>query len=76
MEEETGDIVELGLLAALRLAEDTSWGDITLSAIAEEAGLPLSEFYGVTRDDLANAFDAYFDRAMSAEGPPGGGVSA
>jgi hypothetical protein len=72
MEEETGDIVELGLLAALRLAEDTSWGDITLSAIAEEAGLPLSEFYGVTRDDLANAFDAYFDRAMSAEGPPGG----
>nr|WP_321509623.1 hypothetical protein [uncultured Hyphomonas sp.] len=72
MEAETGDIVELGLLAALRLAEDTPWGDITLSAIAEETGLPLSEFYGVTRDDLANAFDAYFDRAMSAEGPPGG----
>ncbi|HAE28988.1 MAG TPA: hypothetical protein DCG58_17655, partial [Hyphomonas adhaerens] len=72
MEEETVDIVELGLLAALRLAEDTSWGNITLSAIAEEAGLPLREFYGVTRDDLANAFEAYFDRAMSAEGPPGG----
>ncbi|WP_273185346.1 hypothetical protein [Hyphomonas adhaerens] len=72
MEEETVDIVELGLLAALRLAEDNSWGNITLSAIAEEAGLPLSEFYGVTRDDLANAFEAYFDRAMSAEGPPGG----
>ncbi len=44
MEAETGDIVELGLLAALRLAEDTPWGDITLSAIAEETGLPLSEF--------------------------------
>ena len=65
MEEETVDIVELGLLAALRLAEDTSWGNITLSAIAEEAGLPLREFYGVTRDDLANAFGknlAHFHR--------------
>ena len=41
MEAETGDIVELRLLAALRLAEDTPWGDITLSAIAEETGLPV-----------------------------------
>lgn len=70
--EETDDIVELGLLTALSLAEDTPWGDITLSAIAEEAGAPLGDFYGLTRDDLANAFDGYFDRAMSADGPPGG----
>ena len=70
--EEDVDIVEIGLLAALRLAEDTPWGDLTLSAIAEEAGLALSEFYGLTRDDLGNAFEEFFDRAMSAEGPAGG----
>ena len=72
MEAESGDIVELGLLAALRLAGETPWTDLTLSAIAAEAGLTLDAFYGVTRDDLANAFDAYFDRAMSADGPAGG----
>ena len=71
MEEEV-DIVEQGLLAALRLAADTPWGDLTLSAIAHEAGLSLNDFHGLTRDDLANAFDAYFDQAMSAEGPAGG----
>ena len=66
------DRVEDCLLAALRLAEETPWGDLTLSAIAEEEGLPLSELYGLSRDDLANRFDAHFDQAMSAEGPPGG----
>jgi len=70
--EEEGDIVEIGLLAALALAAEKPWGDLTLTAIAEEAGLPLGAFYGITRDSLANAFDAYFDRAMSEEGPPGG----
>jgi hypothetical protein len=71
MEEEI-DIVETGLLSALRLAGDAPWGSLTLSAIAAEAGLSLSDFYGLTRDDLANAFDLHFDRAMSAEGPAGG----
>lgn len=70
--EEDVDIVEIGLLAALRLAEHTPWGELTLSAIAEEAGLALSDFFGLTREDLGNAFEEFFDRAMSAEGPPGG----
>ncbi|MEZ5997292.1 MAG: hypothetical protein R3B98_01180 [Hyphomonas sp.] len=70
--EESDDVVELGLLAALRLAEGTPWGDLTLAAIAEEAGLALGDFHGITRDDLTNAFDPYFDGAMSAETPPGG----
>ena len=70
--EESDDIVELGLLAALRLAADKPWGDLTLTAIAEEAGLALGDFYGLTRDDLANAFDTYFDQAMSTAGPAGG----
>lgn len=72
MEAQSDDIVKLGLLAALRLAGETPWADLTLSAIAAEAGLALDDFYGVTRDDLANAFDAYFDRAMSAEGASAG----
>ncbi|MCA8898148.1 MAG: hypothetical protein H6847_11925 [Hyphomonas sp.] len=70
--EESDDLVELGLLAALRLAEDTPWGDLTLISIAEEAGLQLSDFHGLTRDDLTNAFEIYFDAAMSADGPAGG----
>ena len=70
--EESDDVVEPGLLAALRLAADRPWGDLTLSDIAEEAGLALSDFYGLTRDDLISAFEEYFDRAMSAEGPAGG----
>ena len=70
--EDTDDIVELALLAALRLAAETPWGDITLTAIANEAGLSLGDLYGLTRDDLVDAFEEYFDRAMSAEGPAGG----
>jgi len=63
------DILEKGLQAALRLAATQPWSSLTLRAIADEAGLPLSAFLGVAdRDGLALEADAHFDRAMSSEG--------
>jgi predicted protein tyrosine phosphatase len=57
------------LLAALGLAAETGWRDLTLGAIATAAGLTLDDLFGVaTKDDLAAAMDTHFDRAMSAEG--------
>ncbi len=66
------DRVEQALLGALKLAGDTSWGGLTLSGIAASIGVSLNDLHGLTRDDLANAFDGHFDKAMSAEGPAGG----
>ena len=61
-------IIEQGLLAALDLAATKPWSELTLGEIAAKAGLTLNDFHGVaTRDTLADAIDAYFDRAMSAE---------
>ena len=61
-------IIEQGLLAALDLAATKPWSELTLGEIAAKAGLTLNDFHGVaTRDTLADAVDAYFDRAMSAE---------
>ena len=65
-------IMEKGLLAALDLAADTPWADLTLAAIAEKAGVSLSEFHGLAgKDDLIPEIDAWFDKAMSAEGVSG-----
>ncbi|WP_156945788.1 hypothetical protein [Hyphomonas johnsonii] len=62
-------IIEQGLLAALALAAEKPWADLTLGEIAAQAGLTLADFHGVaTRETLADAVDAYFDSAMSAEG--------
>ncbi|HBU33249.1 MAG TPA: hypothetical protein DEB28_03850, partial [Hyphomonas sp.] len=62
-------ILEKGLLAALELADETPWADLTLSAIAEAADTSLSEFHGLAgKDDLAAHADPYFDKAMSEEG--------
>ena len=68
MSVEAGNL-DKGLLAALDLAADTLWADLTLAAIAEKAGVPLSDFHGLSgKDAFASMMDAYFDRAMSAEG--------
>ena len=66
---DTAGILEKGLLAALELAAETAWADLTLSDIADAAGLSLSDFHGVAgKDELAAHADAYFDGFMSEEG--------
>jgi hypothetical protein len=53
-------IIEKGLKAALELAATRAWSDI-----------PLADIDGVaSREDLVEALDAHFDKAMSAEGVP------
>lgn len=64
-------IIEKGLKAALELAALRPWADIPLADIAARAKLSLSDFHGVAgREDLVEALDGYFDKAMSAEGVP------
>ena len=70
------DIKSKATEAALALAADTPWQDITLSRIADEADLSLGELYGVTTREVIEAeVDVLFDRAMleesvSQEDPP------
>ena len=64
-------IIEKGLKAALDLAASRPWSVIPLTDIAAKAKLSLSDFHGVaSREDLVEALDGYFDKAMSAEGVP------
>ncbi|WP_084398069.1 hypothetical protein [Henriciella aquimarina] len=59
-------ILDLGVRAALELAHDTPWNELTLSAIAKKAGLELESFHGVAdKDTIADTVESYFDRAMS-----------
>lgn len=60
------EIIETGVKAALTLAETDPWQDITLAAIAAEAGLSLKAFHGVAdKDDLTQATERLFDAGMS-----------
>ena len=62
-------IIDQGLRAALELAAEKPWASLTLGEIALRADLTLNDFHGIaTRETLADAVDAHFDRAMSAEG--------
>jgi AcrR family transcriptional regulator len=62
-------ILDQGLLAALEIAATKPWADLTLSGIAEAAGIGLSEFHAIAgKDELASHADLYFDRFMSEEG--------
>ncbi|MFN3911914.1 hypothetical protein [Hyphomonas sp.] len=64
-------IIEKGLKAALELAASRPWPEIPLADIAAKAKLTLTDFHGVAaREDLVEALDAHFDKAMSAEGVP------
>nr|WP_070960388.1 hypothetical protein [Hyphomonas sp. Mor2] len=59
-------IIEKGVRAALSLAETEKWGNLSLAAIAEEAGLGLKDFHGVAdKQDLSEAVAPLFDAAMS-----------
>ncbi len=60
------EIIEKGVSAALKLAETTKWGDLTLSAIADEAGLSLKDFHGLAdKDDLSASVETVFDAGMN-----------
>ena len=64
-------VIETGLLAALALAAEKPWPQITLAEIATKAGLTLQDFHGAGgREEIVEAIDGYFDRAMSADGVP------
>ncbi len=55
--------------AALRLAAQNRWPEITLASIAAEAGVDLSALFELkTRDGVIPAVFETFDRAMSADG--------
>lgn len=67
----TDPVIEKGLLAALDLAAGKRWSEITLAEIAVRAGLTLQDFHGIGgREEILEAMDGYFDRAMSADGVP------
>jgi len=60
---------EKAALAALHLAADRRWSDITLSDVATASGLSLSDLYPMTGvEALIPEIERHFDRAMSAEG--------
>jgi hypothetical protein len=64
---------EKAALAALELAADRRWSDITLSDVATASGLSLSDLYPMTgAETLIPEIERHFDRAMSAEGVEAG----
>ncbi|MEQ8557264.1 MAG: hypothetical protein RIB03_03015 [Henriciella sp.] len=66
MVEDRRTILEMGVRAALKLATDEPWADLTLAQIADGAGIPLEQFHGVAnKDTIADSVERYFDRAMS-----------
>ncbi|MCZ4299210.1 TetR/AcrR family transcriptional regulator [Henriciella marina] len=60
------DLLNKGVEAALELAKTIDWRDLTLSAIAERAGLSLKDFHGVAdKAKISDAVEAWLDDAMS-----------
>ncbi|MEO1324086.1 MAG: hypothetical protein AAFV59_13875 [Pseudomonadota bacterium] len=60
------ETINKGVEAALKLAETEKWGDLTLAAIASEAGLSLADFHThADKDALSAAVERRFDAAMS-----------
>ena len=54
--------------AALQLAAQRDWHDISLREIADQAGCDLGDLYGVTgKAKLVSALESWADQAMSAE---------
>lgn len=61
-------IIRKGVEAALELAAENPWDEITLAEIAARAGLDLSDFHMVAdKSDLALAVEPWLDKSMSAE---------
>ncbi|MEM1036839.1 MAG: hypothetical protein AAGI14_08795 [Pseudomonadota bacterium] len=60
------DLLSKAIPAALKLAAETRWSDLTLKQIADEAGLKLADFHGLAdKIDLSAAIEGHFDKAMS-----------
>lgn len=60
------DLLAKAIPAALTLAAEARWADLTLKQIADEAGLTLSDFHGLAdKADLSAAVEGHFDKAMS-----------
>lgn len=60
------DLLNQGVEAALDLGKTIDWRDITLSAIAERAGLSLKDFHGAAdKAKISDAVEAWLDEAMS-----------
>lgn len=61
------DPLDAAATAALTLAAERPWREVSLRDIAEAAGLPMTAFYGVARskDDVVGAVLARFDRAAA-----------
>ncbi|MEL7230968.1 MAG: hypothetical protein AAGJ85_00485 [Pseudomonadota bacterium] len=60
------DLLAKAIPAALTLAAETRWADLTLKHIADEAGLKLTDFHGkLDKFDLSSAVEAHFDKAMN-----------
>lgn len=51
--------------AALSLAAAKPWRDVTLTALAESAGRPLSELYGASIGEAVDCVEEAFDRAIA-----------
>lgn len=51
--------------AALSLAGARPWRELTLAALAGEAGLPLPELYGATLGEAVDCVEEAFDRAIA-----------
>ena len=65
---ETNDILGQATEAALRVAADRKWDDVSLLDIARAADLSIDDFYGkVSRDRVRNRIEQDLDRACSAE---------
>lgn len=65
----TPDPLTEAAAAALRLAAQTPWREITLASIAAEAGLDLTALFSLkSRDAILVPVFEIFDRAMSGEG--------
>lgn len=64
------EIMDKGVEAALRLACEEGWPAVTLSGVAEWAGLELGAFHGVAdKAAIGHAVEAWFDSAMLREAP-------
>ena len=62
------DIVAAGIRAVLELGAEKPWAAITLTEIADKAGLKLGDFHGVAdKASLTEAIEPWLDKAMSAE---------
>ena len=60
------DLLSKAIPAALKLAADARWSELTLKDIADEAALSLADFHGLAdKIDLSAAIEGHFDKAMS-----------